>query len=236
MTYYEPGANLYSNTETVQLMRRLRNNMSFQLQYALAKSVDDISTALNPADIRAEYANRSGVRRNQVTFQTVLESPVDQRQGFLANHGFLTKALKDWTLQMPVTWGSGLPLTPSVTGDIAGIGSTVTQRAEATGLPVTAGSGFFNTAAFVIPQAGTFGNAGRNTIPGPDMFSFNANISRVFQIKERKNLEIQINSTNILNHPVPTSFGTVVNNQLTYGVLTGMNGMRIISGTIRFRM
>lgn len=237
MTYYEPGANLYSNTETVQIMRRMRNNMSFQLQYALAKSVDDITNGvLNPADIRAEYANSSGVRRNQITYTMVLESPVDQRRGFLANHGFLTKALKDWTLQTPVSWGSGLPLTATVTGDIAGIGSTVTQRAVATGLPVTAGSGFFNTAAFAIPAAGTFGNAGRNTIPGPDMFSFNANLSRVFQIKERKNLEIQINSTNILNHPVPTSFGTVVNNQLTYGVLTGVNGMRVISGTIRFRM
>ena len=132
MTYNEAGANMYSNTESVSLIRRLRNNVSFQLQYQLAKSMDDITTAQNPQDIRAEYANTSTVRRNQVTYTMVLESPVDQRRGFLANHGFLTKALKDWTVQTPVTWGSGLPLTATVTGDVAGTGSTATQRAEAT--------------------------------------------------------------------------------------------------------
>ena len=68
------------------------------------------------------------------------------------------------------------------------------------------------------------------------MFSFNMNMSRIFQLKERKSLEIQINATNILNHPVPTAFGTVVNQPGTFGVLTGVNGMRVISGTIRFRM
>jgi hypothetical protein len=213
----------------------MRNNMSFQLSYTYTKSIDDSVTALNPLDIQAERANSSGVRRNQVSFTLLLESPVDQRKGFLANKGFLTKALKNWTLQTPVSWGSGLPLTATVVGDIAGIGTTATERAQATGLPVTSGPGFFNTAAFAIPLAGTFGNAGRNTIPGPDSFSMNANMSRTFQLKERKSLEIQINSTNILNHPVPTSFGTQVGTS-TYGILTGVNGMRTVQGTIRFRM
>jgi hypothetical protein len=175
------------------------------------------------------------VRRNQATFTMVLESPVDQRKGFLASKGFLTKALKDWTVQTPINWGSGLPLTATVYGDIAGIGTTTPQRAEATGLPVNSGPGFLNLAAFTTPLSGTYGNAGRNTITGPNMFSFNMNMSRTIQLKERKSLEIQINSTNILNHPVPTGFGTVVNEK-TFGVLSSVNGMRVISGTIRFRM
>jgi trimeric autotransporter adhesin len=237
LTYLQSGANLYSNTESVSVIRRMRSNVSFQFQYQLAKSIDDTAqTALNPLDLAAEYANSPGIRRNQVNFTMILESPVDQRRGFLANHGFLTKALKDWTLQTPVQWGSGAPLTATVFGDVAGIGTTATQRAQATGEPVTNGTGFFNLGAFTTPASGTFGNAGRDTIPGPDIFSFNMNMSRVFQIKERKNLEIQINSTNILNHPVPTAFGTVVNQRTTYGVLSNVNGMRVISGTIRFRM
>ena len=110
-------------------------------------------------------------------------------------------------------------------GDIAGIGTTATERAEATGLaghvPARASS---TRRRLRFPLPGTFGNAGRNTIPGPDSFSLNVNMSRTFQLKERKSLEIQINSTNILNHPVPTSFGTTVG-QSTYGVLR-LNGMR----------
>ncbi len=118
---------------------------------------------------------------------------------------------------------------------LPGSGPPPRERAQATGLPVYSGPGFLNLAAFTTPASGTFGNAGRNTIWGPDTFSFNMNMSRTIQLKERKSLEIQINSTNILNHPVPTSFGTVVNEK-TYGVLSNVNGMRVISGTIRFRM
>ena len=93
----------------------------------------------------------------------------------------------------------------------------------------------FNTAAFALPAVGTFGNAGRDTIPGPDSFTMNANMSRTFTLKERKTLEIQINSTNILNHPVPSVFYTTVGAQ-NLGELQSMGGMRVISGTIRFRM
>ena len=57
----------------------------------------------------------------------------------------------------------------------------------------------------------------------------------MFQFKERKNLEIQINSTNILNHPVPTSFGTVVNeSDYLWRADQSVNGMRVISGTDSF--
>ena len=160
---------------------------------------------------------------------------MDQRKGFLANKGFLTHALKNWTLQAPITWATGTPRTATVSGDIAGIGITNGQRAEATGLPISSGSGFFNTLAFAVPTSGTFGNAGNGTIPGPHSFSFNMNMSRTIQLKERKSLEIQINSNNILNHPVPSAFGTTVGSY-NFGVLSGVGGMRTISGTIRFRM
>jgi hypothetical protein len=190
---------------------------------------------LNPLCIECERALSSNDIRDRVTFTFTAESPVDQRKGFMANKGFLTKALKNWTLQMPITFQTGTPRTATVSGDVSGIGVLNGQRAEATGLPVNAGSGFFNIAAFAIPASGTFGDAGRNTIPGPDSFTMNMNMSRTFTLKERKTLEIQINSTNILNHPVPAAFGTVIGS-LQEDVLSNMAGMRVISGTIRFRM
>ena len=234
--YYETGANSISHSGTVSLQRRMRNNLGMQLQYTRAKAIDDTGQALNPLCIRCERALSSNDQRDRIQLQFTAESPVDQRKGFMANKGVLTKALKDWTLQAPeITWATGTPRTATVSGDIAGIGIINGQRAEATGLPITSGSGFFNTAAFTIPTAGTFGDAGNGTIPGPHTFSFNANMSRTIQFKERKSLEIQINSTNILNHPVPSGFGTTVGSY-QFGVLTGMGGMRTISGTLRFRM
>ena len=235
-TYYETAGNLISNSGQVSLQRRMRNNLGFQLSYTRAKSIDDASTnVLNPMCIECERALSTNDRRDVVSFTLTAESPVDQRKGFLANKGALTQTLKNWTLQLPVSWSTGLPLTATVNGDVSGIGRTNGERAEATGLPITSGSGFFNTSAFTLPTAGTFGNVGRDTIPGPDSFTMNANMSRTFTLKERKTLEIQINSVNILNHPVPSAFGTTVGSN-TFGVLTGVGGMRTISGTIRFRM
>jgi hypothetical protein len=63
----------------------------------------------------------------------------------------------------------------------------------------------------------------------------NFNMSRTITLKERKSLEIQINSNNILNHPNLSSFGTTVG-ALNYGIPTAVGGMRTIQGTIRFRM
>ncbi len=235
-TYYETAGNSIVNSGQVSLQRRMRNNLGFQLSYTRAKSIDDQSSqVLNPLCIECERALSTNDRRDAVSFTFTAESPVDQRKGFMANKGLLTKALKNWTLQAPITWATGTPRTASVQGDYSGVGLVNGERAEATGLPITNGSGFFNTAAFALPAPGTFGNAGRDTIPGPDSFTMNANMSRTFTLKERKTLEIQINSTNILNHPVPSTFGTTVGAG-TFGVLSSMGGMRVISGTIRFRM
>jgi hypothetical protein len=235
-TYYETVGNLSRNAGQVSLQRRMRNNLGYQFSYTRAKSIDDASTqVLNPFCIECERALSPTDQRDVVSFTFTAESPVDQRKGFMANKGFLTKALKNWTLQAPVTWSTGTPRTATLNGDYSGLGLVNGERADATGLPVSSGPGFFNLAAFGLPTTGGYGNAGRDTIPGPDSFTMNANMSRTFTLKERKTLEIQINSTNILNHPVPSTFGTVVGSN-QFGVLSNVGGMRVISGTIRFRM
>ena len=123
-TYYETGGNLISNSGQVSLHRRMRNNLGFQLSYTRAKSIDDASTqVLNPMCIECERALSTNDIRDRVTFTFTAESPVDQRKGFLANKGFLTKALKNWTLQAPITWETGLPLTATVNGDVSGVGT-----------------------------------------------------------------------------------------------------------------
>ncbi|HEY4362675.1 MAG TPA: carboxypeptidase regulatory-like domain-containing protein [Bryobacteraceae bacterium] len=236
-TYDLPVGNSVLHQGQIQLNRRMRNNLSFSASYTLAKSIDDTGngTVLNPLDISAERALSNSDHRHNVSFQWLFQSPVDGRKGFLANKGPLTKALKDWTFQSQSQFQTGAPLTATVLGDIAGIGTTNGQRAEVTGQALSSGSGYFNLGAFAIPASGTFGNAGRNTITGPSQFTMNLNMSRTINLKERKSLEIQINSTNILNHPNVTSFGTTVGS-LNYGIPTAVGGMRTIQGTIRFRM
>jgi hypothetical protein len=108
-------------------------------------------------------------------------------------------------------------------------------RAEATGLPVHAsGYSYFNLAAFTTPPAGQFGNAGRNTIPGPFRTSLNSSMNRAFRFGEsRRTLTFTINANNVLNHVAITGFGTTVNSA-TYGLPTSASATRTVSLAMRF--
>jgi hypothetical protein len=145
--------------------------------------------------------------------------------------------MRDWSLSGGLTMTSGTPLTARVLGnqaDAAGTGATGNGRADATGLPLYDGAGFFNVAAFSIPIAGTFGNSSRNVIDGPGRLSVNLALGRSFRLSERRAIEFRAESQNVTNYVGYTSVGTVVN-ALDYGRATATAPMRTISFTMRLR-
>ncbi len=235
------GDSIYHALQT-RLTRRFRRNISFNLQYTFAKAIDDSSTlggvgntvAQNFNDLSAERGLSSFDRRHVFTATSVIQSPVGSN-GVLANSKFFESALKDWTLSTSATIESGTPLTARVLGnqsDIAGTGTIGSGRADATGLPIESGSGFFNLAAFTTPLPGEFGNAGRNTIPGPGLFSMNLSLQRTITLHERTRLQFRVDATNFTNHVNITGIGTVVNS-ITYGIPMSAGGMRTLSATLR---
>ena len=145
--------------------------------------------------------------------------------------------LSDWTLSGSITAQSGLLFTARVLGNQAnagGAGSVGSGRAEATGASLSGGQ-FFNLGAFTVPVPGTFGDAGRNTIEGPGLFSLNLSLARSFRLgDDRRRIEARVDATNFTNHPGVTSIGTVVNAS-NYGLPLAMQGMRTLSATVRFR-
>jgi hypothetical protein len=242
--YDTPVGNSIYHAAQARLNRRFRRGISFNLQYTFAKSIDDSSTlggvgntvAQNFYNLSAERGLSSFDRRHSFTANYVLTSPVGGTSGFLANKGWIEAALKDWTLSGSATIQTGAPLTARVLGnqsDTAGTGTVGSGRAQATGLPVDSGTGFFNLLAFTTPPLGQFGNAGRNTIPGPGLFSTNLSLQRTIPLTERLRLQIRVDATNFTNHVNITSFGTIVNS-LNYGVPSSAAGMRTLSGTLRF--
>jgi len=113
-----------------------------------------------------------------------------------------------------------------------GIGS---GRAEATGLDLASAAAFFNLGAFTVPPPGEFGDAGRNTIPGPSLVALNAGFGRSFQFGEsRRRLELRLEGNNILNHVSYTNINTVVN-ATNYGLPIAASTMRSFSIVLRFR-
>ncbi len=241
-TYEASDANSIYNSARVNLMRRFSRGTSFNLGYIFSKAIDDASTfgggvAQNDLDIRAERSLSNFDHRHVVNATYLVTSPVGHNSRLLAHHGFASKILEDWTLSGSLQAQTGAPLNPRVAGnlsDSAGTGATGTTRPNATGLPVDSGSGYFNTAAFALPVAGFFGNAGRNTITGPGSVILNGSFGRSFGLGERRNFEFRFDATNVLNQVNITSIGTVINAN-TFGLPLAASAMRSMSVTLRFR-
>ena len=104
----------------------------------------------------------------------------------------------------PVLVG-GKPVTVAVTNLLGGGQSRGTQRPDLVpGVNPYAdpSSGFWlNPAAFAVPQAGTFGNLGRDAIRGPGFAQVDTTITKQFSIGERVRAELRGEIYNIANHP-----------------------------------
>jgi trimeric autotransporter adhesin len=93
--------------------------------------------------------------------------------------------------------------------------------------------GVLNPAAFISP-IGQWGNAGRNIITGPSMFSLNGSFSRTIRLGERRSADFRIEAQNALNHVTFGSYNTSIGST-QYGLLQSPGRMRSITANLRFR-
>jgi hypothetical protein len=144
--------------------------------------------------------------------------------------------------------GSGLPQTPVYLAAVTGTGFTGSIRPNVTGVSVyDAPAGFhLNAGAYAAPLAGQWGDARRNSITGPNTFTFNASLARTFRLKDRYNLDLRVDSTNLLNHVVFTAWNTTLNpasnpgsslasTSPLFGLPAAANAMRSLQTTMRLR-
>ena len=233
------------HTGQLQLRRRLRNGLTASVQYAASKAMDDagafsgVSTSgsaiaqdwLHPD---AEWAPSNFDQRHLVTAQLQYTSGAGVSGGGIMD-GRAAKFFRGWTLTTQLTAGSGLPLTPVHLTSVAGTGVTGTIRASVTGAPADAPEGFYvNPAAYSAPAPGQWGNAGRNSIIGPRVFSLDAGVGRTFLRGDRLNLDWRMNATNILNRVTYAAVNAIVGSS-QFGLPTIANPMRKVNSSLRVR-
>ena len=107
----------------------------------------------------------------------------------------------NWKLSPLLKISSGQFLTVTTTSDVA-LSGISNQRVSAV-LPNLYGDGsinnFLNPAAFVLPAAGTLGNLGAGTVRGPGTWQFDAALSRIFRVRESKQIEFRVEAFNLTN-------------------------------------
>jgi hypothetical protein len=141
-----------------------------------------------------------------------------------------------------VTAQTGTPFTARILGSASnnsGTGSGNSERADQVGDPSLPRSQrttqrWFNTSAFVLPTAGQFGDAARNSIPGPGLFTVNLSLGKGIRFgKDRqRRADVRWEVQNLFNHPSYGSIGTVVNST-NYGRVLSVRGMRTMEFNLR---
>ena len=244
-SYLTSNGNSTNERGSIQLRRRLHNGFTATVQYTYAKAIDDSSLggkgqgtsviAQNWLDLSAERGLSPFDQRQLLTFTGQYTTGVGMHGGTLLD-GWRGTAFKEWTLSTQINAGTGLPLTPLYPALLAGTGFNGTLRPNYTGAPLYAApSGLFlNPAAYTAPAPGQWGNAGRDTITGPDQFSISASFARTFRLRDRMNMDVSLNSSNPINHPV---FGGWQTNILStqFGLPASTNAMRKVQLSLRVR-
>lgn len=217
------GVNLLENTARswydagyVNLRRRYVNGLSILANYTYAKNLS------NAPDFRSPMFE-SSIPQNNGNLNAEKGPACDIRHRFALSAVYAIRSYRrwNWTEKMTANWQlstiyqaqSGFPFTVSVFGDTANSGTILGEnpiRANYTGKPVF-GPGthsaqqWFDTAAFAVPAAYTFGNVGRNTLYGPGLQTMDLAMVRNFAITERWRFEVRGEFFNALNR---TNLGT----------------------------
>jgi hypothetical protein len=203
--------------------------------------------AQNWLNLSAERGLSTFDQRNLLNAQIQYTTGVGIGGGSLLT-GWRGRLLKRWTVLGQFAAGSGLPQTPIYLAAVTGTGVTGSIRPNVTGASVyDAPAGFhLNAAAYTAPVAGQWGNARRNSITGPNTFTFNASLARTFRLKDRYNLDLRVDSTNLLNHVVFSAWNTTLNpvsspgstfasTSPLFGLPASANAMRSLQTTMRLR-
>jgi hypothetical protein len=241
--YLTSNGNSTKHSGQLSLRRRFHGGLSTNFQYTYSKAIDDAASlgtsnwsyAQNWLNLAGERGLSSFDQRHLFTAQFQYSTGVGVHGGALLS-GWRGVIFKGWTFIANINAGSGLPLSPVYSVPSQNTGISGALRPEYTGADLYAAPGgrFLNPAAYAAPPSGQWGNAGRNSITGPDQFTMNGSMQRSFVEK----ISVTFNATNVLNHPNYTGWNTTWNPNLSeggqFGVASQPQAMRVIQATLRW--
>jgi hypothetical protein len=197
------GYSIY-HSGTFKIEKHLSRGLTFDTSYTWSKSIDDASDAGTtfsesniPQDVRnvrAERALSSFDHRHRLVFSYSYKLPFE-RAG---------RVLTGWTVTGLGSFQSGAPFTVILPSDNANIGAGPAQRPNLIGDPNSKAprtpQQWFNTAAFQMPTAFTFGSAGRNVVFGADESNVDISLMKDTVLKEARRLQFRAEVFNLFNH------------------------------------
>ena len=199
------------------------------------------NVAQNPFNLSGERGLSSFNQTQKFSADYLWELPFGHDKHWLTDNTPWRAIFGDWQWSGDWTFASGLPFTPRFVNDINDVsaGTNGTLRpdlvpGQAVSLSNPSIAEWFNTAAFVAPPSGQYGNARRNSIIGPGSKVFDMAFTKIFPMKESRLLEFRAQATNVFNMVNYSSIDASVTSP-TFGRVTAAGAMRAFTITSRFR-
>jgi len=200
----------------LSLQRAFRKGLLFSMNYTWSHEIDDGSMgsgdgdSLTPEIVACRACDRaSGIWdvRHVVNANMVYELPFGAGKAYLNQPGVLRSLLCSWQLATIVGAHAGFPLNVTVdrSATVVPDANTNNQRPNlVSGVSLTPPGGatpseWINPAAFAVPAAGTFGNAGRDIGRAPGLWQADLGASKRIALSERYQLQFRVEAFNIFN-------------------------------------
>lgn len=242
--FIDDGGNSSFNSLQLNYNRTLGTRYSVSAAYTYSHSIDDASAFLglqqdpnfpqDSHDLESDRGNSGFDMRHRVVASFVVQLP----QGNIWTRNTQLRGI--------FSAGTGQPLTPIISSDNSNTGNTGgtsagTDRPNMVGnpnagacpnpnggapIPVGTVNCWFNTSAFAVAPAYTFGDAGRNILIGPGFSSFDVSLYRLFNLTERFKLSGEVQAFNLFNHAnfdLPQNYA---DNPSTFGRIFSANPPR----------
>jgi hypothetical protein len=201
------GNSIYHSLQ-VKAEKRFTHRLAFLASFVWAKSIDDADGI-----VPGSYESFGAQDERNLRLERGL-SFFDVRRRLTGGYVYSIPTapvwrpvLGNWQLSGNLTFQDGTPLNPVYYATDYANSGTPNRPNVVPGVSVNLPAGqrsvneFFNVNAFSAPAPYTFGDAGRDILPGPGNAVVDGALHRRFVITEGKTIEFRAETFNVMNHP-----------------------------------
>ncbi len=214
------GSSIYHSLQA-RFQQRLTAGLSVLGSYTWGHSIDIASGIFASAgdpnfpqdsfNLAAERGRSNFDIRHRFSMSYSLDLPFGKGKRWLGDAGLATALLSGWQTYGVITLQTGRPFTVALLPEFdnsntgrSNLGFGANDRPNLTGnaeISNPTPERWFNTAAFSIPNYGSFGNSGRNILNGPAFNNVNFSVVKNTSLRESLNLQLRAEFFNLFNRP-----------------------------------
>ncbi|MGH9444271.1 MAG: TonB-dependent receptor domain-containing protein, partial [Terriglobia bacterium] len=190
----------------IQATKRFTKNLSFVINYSWNRAFDygETGTPFDQLNTKLNYGPDTYNEADVLTIGHTYQLPIGHGQRWLSGvSGPLSQIVSGWQWSGFTTLASGEPFSATLS-NASNLNSEMGEQPNKIGNPFANTphnrTQWFNPAAFATPGLYLFGNASRDALTGPPIFSANWSLDKNFRVTERANLRFSWEVYNVFNY------------------------------------